>query len=153
MQSLQISLAMKIILVIWILKLPVLQRYYCNSDGFENSGISFETMEVALQQAKEGRMHILSVMNEVISKSRESISSYAPTLLSTKIRPEKIGALIGPGGKMYRQSRKNSVLILQLKKMALFIYQDRKKRMLKELKNILNSLLPNLKLIKYIWAR
>ena len=62
-------------------------------------GISFETMEVALQQAKEGRMHILSVMNEVISKSRESISSYAPTLLSTKIRPEKIGALIGPGGK------------------------------------------------------
>lgn len=62
-------------------------------------GISFETMEVALKQAKEGRMHILSVMNEAITQSRESISQYAPTLLSTKIRPEKIGALIGPGGK------------------------------------------------------
>ncbi len=62
-------------------------------------GISFEMMEVALNQAKDGRMHILSIMNEAISKSRESISTYAPTLLTTKIRPEKIGALIGPGGK------------------------------------------------------
>ncbi len=62
-------------------------------------GISFETMEAALAQAKEGRMHILSIMNQAITKHRESISVYAPTLLSTKIRPEKIGALIGPGGK------------------------------------------------------
>lgn len=62
-------------------------------------GISFETMEVALAQAKEGRMHILSIMNQAIASHRESISVYAPTLLSTKIRPEKIGALIGPGGK------------------------------------------------------
>jgi len=62
-------------------------------------GISFKTMEVALKQAKEGRMHILSIMNEAISKSRESISVYAPTLLTAKIKPEKIGALIGPGGK------------------------------------------------------
>jgi polyribonucleotide nucleotidyltransferase len=62
-------------------------------------GISFEMMETALHQAKEGRMHILSKMNEAISQNREAISSYAPTLLTTKIRPEKIGALIGPGGK------------------------------------------------------
>jgi polyribonucleotide nucleotidyltransferase len=62
-------------------------------------GISFETMEVALQQAKSGRMHILGIMNQAITTSRESISQYAPTLLSTKIKPEKIGALIGPGGK------------------------------------------------------
>jgi polyribonucleotide nucleotidyltransferase len=70
-------------------------------------GISFEVMKVALQQAKAGRMHILSIMNSAITKSRESISQYAPTLLTTKIRPEKIGALIGPGGKNVQAIQKD----------------------------------------------
>src|SRR5690606_21667041 len=55
-------------------------------------GISFEIMEKALHQAKEGRMHILSVMKESISEPRATISQYAPTLLFTKINPEKIGS-------------------------------------------------------------
>lgn len=63
-------------------------------------GISFEIMEKALHQAKEGRMHILSLMKEAISEPRTSLSEYAPTLLFTKINPEKIGSVIGPGGKV-----------------------------------------------------
>jgi len=63
-------------------------------------GISFEIMEKALHQAKEGRMHILSKMKEAISEPRTSLSEYAPTLLFTKINPEKIGSVIGPGGKV-----------------------------------------------------
>ncbi|MCZ7601779.1 MAG: polyribonucleotide nucleotidyltransferase [Ignavibacteriales bacterium] len=63
-------------------------------------GISFEIMEKALHQAKEGRMHILSIMKESISEPRAAISQYAPTLLFTKINPEKIGSVIGPGGKV-----------------------------------------------------
>ena len=62
-------------------------------------GISFEIMEKALSQAKEGRIHILKIMNDSISVAKETISPYAPTLLFTMVPIEKIGSIIGPGGK------------------------------------------------------
>lgn len=61
-------------------------------------GLSFELMEQALEQAKQGRLHILGKMNEVLPEANE-ISQYAPRIMSVSINPEKIGALIGPGGK------------------------------------------------------
>lgn len=70
-------------------------------------GISFEIMEKSLAQALEGRMHILGKMNEAISESRPDISEYAPLLLFTQINPEKIGSLIGPGGKMIQGIQKD----------------------------------------------
>jgi len=62
-------------------------------------GISFEIMENALHQAKEGRIHILGKMNEAISKPNESLSSYAPRLITMKVETDQIGLVIGPGGK------------------------------------------------------
>ncbi|MDP3148999.1 MAG: polyribonucleotide nucleotidyltransferase [Ignavibacteria bacterium] len=62
-------------------------------------GISFEILEKALNQAKEGRMHILGIMNEAISQSRTSLSKYAPHLISIKVETDQIGMIIGPGGK------------------------------------------------------
>ncbi len=61
-------------------------------------GLSFELLEQALSQAKQGRMHILGKMNEALSEPNE-ISKYAPRIMSININSEKIGALIGPGGK------------------------------------------------------
>jgi len=61
-------------------------------------GLSFEIMEQALDQAKEGRLHILEKMNEVMEGPND-ISPYAPRIMSIHINTEKIGALIGPGGK------------------------------------------------------
>jgi len=61
-------------------------------------GISFKLMEDALQQAHDGRMHILEIMEDAIAEPND-ISEYAPRILSIEINPEKIGALIGPGGK------------------------------------------------------
>ena len=61
-------------------------------------GLSFDLMEEALSQAKDGRKHILGEMNKVLKEANE-ISQYAPRILSLTINPEKIGALIGPGGK------------------------------------------------------
>ena len=61
-------------------------------------GLSFDLMEEALSQAKDGRKHILGEMNKVLKEANE-ISKYAPRILSLTINPEKIGALIGPGGK------------------------------------------------------
>ncbi len=65
-------------------------------------GISFEIMEQALAQAKEGRMHILGIMKETLPEARESISSYAPHLYTLMVPVEMIGAVIGPGGKSIR---------------------------------------------------
>jgi polyribonucleotide nucleotidyltransferase len=65
-------------------------------------GISFEIMEQALQQAKEGRMFILGIMKETIAEPREELSSYAPRLYQLTIPVDMIGAVIGPGGKTIR---------------------------------------------------
>jgi polyribonucleotide nucleotidyltransferase len=61
-------------------------------------GITKEIMEVALAQAKEGRLHILDKMNAVISQTREVMSQYAPRYLTMKINPDKIRDVIGKGG-------------------------------------------------------
>lgn len=65
-------------------------------------GISFELMTEALAQAKVGRLHILDLM-EKASPEANKISDYAPRILFLQIDPEKIGALIGPGGKNIKQ--------------------------------------------------
>ena len=54
-------------------------------------GISFEIMEKALQQAKDGRMHILKIMNDAIVQPRESLSQFAPRLLTMKVDTDQIG--------------------------------------------------------------
>jgi polyribonucleotide nucleotidyltransferase len=56
-------------------------------------------MTKALAQAKRGRLHILSIMNQTISKPVSDISEFAPKILVLRIDVDKIGALIGPGGK------------------------------------------------------
>jgi len=63
------------------------------------AGVSPEIMHKALDQAKRGRMHILSIMNQCIDKPVEQISEYAPKIVTLRIDVDKIGALIGPGGK------------------------------------------------------
>ena len=66
-------------------------------------GITKEIMDVALGQAKSGRMHILGEMNKVISTAREDMSVHAPRIISFKIDPEKIRDVIGKGGATIRQ--------------------------------------------------
>jgi polyribonucleotide nucleotidyltransferase len=63
------------------------------------AGVSPEIMRKALDQAKRGRMHILSIMNKTISRPADQISEYAPKIVTMRIDIDKIGALIGPGGK------------------------------------------------------
>jgi len=62
-------------------------------------GISFEIMEKALQQAREGRLHIIGIMEQAIGKPREQLSEFAPRLISMKVEQDQIGLIIGPGGK------------------------------------------------------
>ncbi len=61
-------------------------------------GITKEIMEIALGQAKEGRLHILGEMNKEIASHREEMSEHAPRIITIKIDPEKIRDVIGKGG-------------------------------------------------------
>ncbi|MBL3589967.1 MAG: polyribonucleotide nucleotidyltransferase [gamma proteobacterium endosymbiont of Lamellibrachia anaximandri] len=65
-------------------------------------GITKEIMEIALDQAKEGRMHILGEMNSVINSHREEMSEHAPRIIELRINPDKIRDVIGKGGATIR---------------------------------------------------
>ncbi|MDZ7704133.1 MAG: polyribonucleotide nucleotidyltransferase [Trueperaceae bacterium] len=66
-------------------------------------GITPAIMREALEQARSGRLHILGLMDEVLSEPREQLSERAPRILTTKIPADKIGTVIGPGGKQIRE--------------------------------------------------
>ena len=65
-------------------------------------GITREIMSVALDQARDARLHILGEMNKVISEPRPEMSEWAPTIMTFKIDPEKIRDVIGKGGSVIR---------------------------------------------------
>jgi polyribonucleotide nucleotidyltransferase len=65
-------------------------------------GITKEIMQVALNQAREGRLHILSLMKQALETARPEISAYAPRMIVIKIKPEKIRDVIGKGGAVIR---------------------------------------------------
>ena len=67
------------------------------------NGITREIMEQALAQARDGRLHILGKMNDVIREHRDEMSAYAPRLITIRIDPEKIRDVIGKGGATIRQ--------------------------------------------------
>lgn len=66
-------------------------------------GVDRNIMAQALEQAKAGRLHILSEMKSGISEAREEVSEYAPKYLVHKINPDKIRDIIGPGGKIIKE--------------------------------------------------
>lgn len=66
-------------------------------------GIRMDILITALERARKGRMHILETMNACIAEHRPELSQYAPRVEYIKIDPAKIGAVIGPGGKMIRE--------------------------------------------------
>lgn len=65
-------------------------------------GISLEIMKIALNQAKEGRLHILGKMEQAIKSHRTEMSPFAPRMITLMIDKDQIGTVIGPGGKMIR---------------------------------------------------
>ena len=71
-------------------------------------GLSFEVLKEALNQAKEGRLHILSEMNKTIDKPNKDLKSHAPRSYQMSIAKDMIGAVIGPGGKIIQEIQKES---------------------------------------------
>jgi polyribonucleotide nucleotidyltransferase len=67
------------------------------------AGLPFQVMKDAIEAARVARMHVLDEMAKILEKPREQLSPYAPKVKVLKINPEKIGAVIGPGGKVIRK--------------------------------------------------
>ncbi|MFB3062237.1 MAG: polyribonucleotide nucleotidyltransferase [Candidatus Binatia bacterium] len=65
-------------------------------------GVTREIMREALYQAREGRLHILSIMEATLAEPRSEVSGHAPRIITLKVKPEKIREIIGPGGKVIR---------------------------------------------------
>lgn len=74
-------------------------------------GIRFDILKLALDRALAGRKHIIDVMNSNIGKSREELSRWAPRIEFLKVPVSKIGAVIGPGGKMIREIEKTGASV------------------------------------------
>jgi polyribonucleotide nucleotidyltransferase len=71
-------------------------------------GLRFDIMTQALNQAKEGRLHILKHLTDTISSPNEDVKAHAPKMINRRIPNEYIGALIGPGGKVIQELQKES---------------------------------------------
>jgi polyribonucleotide nucleotidyltransferase len=80
----------------------------------KTDGISEEILRATLVQSREARIEILRKMLTAIPRPRDDISSWAPRLLRTHIDPEKIGLLIGPGGKMIRSIQEATGAIIEV---------------------------------------
>ena len=66
------------------------------------SGVNREIMGQALHQAREGRLHILGIMNAALPAARTNVSGHAPRIITLRVKPDKIREIIGPGGKVIR---------------------------------------------------
>jgi len=78
------------------------------------AGITEKIMRDALTQAKEGRLHILQELAKVIENPRPDISVYAPKVVHIKINPEKIGLIIGPGGKNIKKIQEETTAKIEI---------------------------------------
>jgi polyribonucleotide nucleotidyltransferase len=78
------------------------------------TGINEAIIRAALEQAREARIEILRKMLTTISRPKEDISEWAPRLIRMQIDPEKIGALIGPGGKMIRGIQEQTGTVIEV---------------------------------------
>lgn len=81
----------------------------------KNRGLSYELLGQALLEAKEGRWHILDIMDAVLSRPRGNISPYAPRIGIVEVNPDRIGALIGPGGKIIKRIVEETGVMIDIK--------------------------------------
>ena len=77
-------------------------------------GLSMDIMETALNQARDGRLHILGKITETIAAPREDVKPHAPKMVVMEIAKDFIGAVIGPGGKIIQQMQKDTETVISI---------------------------------------
>ena len=95
-------------------------------------GLSYEVLKEALEQARAGRFHILTYMNQSISASRASLKSHVPRVEKVVIAQESIGAVIGPSGKIIQKLQKDTSTTITVEQKGdvgeVFIYGENETR-------------------------
>lgn len=81
-------------------------------------GLPYELLEKALTQAKEGRLHILSKMNESIAAPRQELKPHAPRMITLNIDKSFIGAVIGPGGKIIQEMQRETETVINIEEVG-----------------------------------
>ena len=81
-------------------------------------GLSMDIMETALNQAREGRLHILGKITETIAAPREDVKPHAPKMVMMEISKDFIGAVIGPGGKIIQQLQKDTDTVIAIEEVG-----------------------------------
>ncbi len=110
-------------------------------------GITFEIFEKALEQAKKGRMHILGIMQEAIKNIPCKVSDKAPKIHIMQIDEEKVGALIGPGGKVIKSIISETGSDISVEPDAKVVISNKDKELLEQtIQMIQNTIDPNPKL-------
>src|SRR5690625_2736602 len=77
-------------------------------------GLPYEVMEQALEQAKEGRIHILGKMNETLAQPRDDYKPFAPRIKEMIIDKSQIGAVIGSGGKVIQELQEETNTVISI---------------------------------------
>ena len=79
-------------------------------------GLSYEVLEKALNQAREGRLHILNIITDTIAEPRADLKPHAPRIETMIIPKDMIGAVIGPGGKIIHEGDEVTVKLIEIDK-------------------------------------
>ncbi|MCU0433840.1 MAG: polyribonucleotide nucleotidyltransferase [Bacteroidia bacterium] len=83
-------------------------------------GLPYEVMAQALQQAKQGRLHIMGEMMKTISEARDDFKAHAPRIVQLRIPREFIGAVIGPGGKIIQEMQRETGTTIMIEEVGEF---------------------------------
>ena len=78
-------------------------------------GLPYEILEKALEQAKQGRLHIMNIIKETLPESRPELKPHAPRMVTLTVDKDQIGAIIGPGGKIIQdiQEKSGAVIVIE----------------------------------------
>ena len=79
-------------------------------------GLPYEILEKALDQARRGRLHIMNIIKETLPEPRPDLKPHAPRMVTLTVDKDQIGAIIGPGGKIIQDIRRNPERLSLLKK-------------------------------------
>ena len=115
-------------------------------------GLSRGILEEALTQAKIGRMQILEHMLSTIAKPRESLSKYAPKIISIKINPDKIRDVIGPGGKQINKIIDETGVKIDTEQDGTIYIASADEAMINRAKEIIESIVREAKVGEYYMA-
>ena len=115
-------------------------------------GLSRDILEEALTQAKIGRMQILEHMLSTIAKPRESLSKYAPKIISIKINPDKIRDVIGPGGKQINKIIDETGVKIDTEQDGTIYIASADEAMINRAKEIIESIVREAKVGEYYMA-